>query len=273
MDHLKGKTVIVTGGGRGIGRAIVEAFTALQAKVIIAETNHLSTDINQYQSTDLRGYDAARELQAELSAQQHKVFAFQVDATVENDVSSLFQFALQQTGRVDVVVNAFGITHVSRVEDMKLEEFNAILSGNLTGVFLVCRSAIPYMRSAGGGSIINISSVAGKAGFAKVAHYCAAKFAIIGFTSALAREVADAGITVNAVCPGIVRTSMWEYLLGRFTRPGETREECWTRMLATIPGRSAQTGAQVADLVTFLAGARQITGQALNVDGGMIATP
>jgi NAD(P)-dependent dehydrogenase (short-subunit alcohol dehydrogenase family) len=171
---------------------------------------------------------------------------------------------------VDVVVNAVGITHVSTLEEMTLTEFEAIIRGNLTAAFLVSRAAVRSMKRAGvRGAIINVSSVSGKLGFAKVTHYCAAKAGIIGLTRALAAEVARHGISVNAICPGIVRTNMWEYLLDEFTRPTETREQAWQRMQAMIPTGVAQTPQQIARAVRLLVACHDVTGQAISVDGGM----
>lgn len=263
------RCVLVMGGGRGIGRAIVEAFAALGDRVVVCDTNTLSSSVNQYRSTKVLGFDAAQELERELRAAGRQVVAMEADANSPEDVERLFGRVRSEFGRLDVVVNAFGITHVSRVESMTAEAFSAILNGNLMGVFLVSKAAIPLMRERGGGAIINISSVSGRKGFAKVAHYCAAKFGLIGFSQSLALEVAEAGIRVNVVCPGIVRTGMWEYLLSEFTRPGETREQCWQRMVAMVPQKAAQSPRQVAESVVFLAGATSITGQVLGVDGGM----
>jgi meso-butanediol dehydrogenase/(S,S)-butanediol dehydrogenase/diacetyl reductase len=238
--------------------------------VTIADTDLLSSPINHYCSEHVGGFEAARALAGELAGAGADVRAREVDAADPSAVDRLFEELESEPG-LDVTVNAFGITHVSTVAEMSLAEFDAIVRGNLHGVFVVSRRALPLLGRDGGGAIINFSSISGRRGFAKVAHYCAAKFAVIGFTSALALEVAAQGIRVNAICPGIVRTNMWEYLLTEFTRPGETREECWERMEAMVPQQEVQTPEDIAQLAVYLATARAITGQAIAVDGGMTA--
>ena len=270
---FKNRTVLVAGGARGIGSTIAEKFAHLEANVIICDTNYTQSSVNQYQSQHISGFDAAQDLAQKLTLQGAKVTAFEANVCEPEEIDKLLKHIKSNTGRLDVVVNAFGVTHVSKVEDMTLEEFNAIINVNLTGVFIVSKAAIPYMRKNGGGAIINISSISGRRGFATVAHYCAAKYGVIGFTSSLAQEVAEDGICVNAVCPGIVRTNMWHYLLDKFKQPNETREECWQRMLKMIPQKTAQTPEDIADMVVFLGSARRITGQAFSVDGGWNLTP
>lgn len=263
--------VVVAGGGRGIGRAVATRFAGEGARVIVADTNLLPTATNQYRSTETTGYQAAQELCEALTRGGASAEAVACDVQSEQQVDALFERISTQRGRLDVVVNAFGITHVSTVEQMTLADFNAVVQGNLTGVFLMTRRAIPLLRSTGGGAIVNFSSVSGKKGFSKVAHYCAAKFGVIGFTSSVALEVAKWNIRVNAVCPGIVKTAMWEFLLAEFRRSGETAEECWARMCAMVPEGKPQTPEIIADAVFMLASCKSITGQALSVDGGMTA--
>ncbi|MFI6108175.1 SDR family NAD(P)-dependent oxidoreductase [Streptomyces sp. NPDC093595] len=273
-DHdapLTGRVALVVGGGRGIGAAVVEAFARRGAHVVAADTDRLPSAFNHYRSTAVTGWTEARDLADRLTAKGLSVTAAEVDATDEEAVRALYAGIADGPGRLDTVVNAFGVTHVSPVERMELTEFRHVVSGNLDGVFLSSREALPLLRSSGGGSIVNFSSVSGRSGFAKVAHYCAAKFGVVGFTAALAQEVAKENIRVNAVCPGIVRSNMWRYLLSEFVRPGESEEECWERMRSMIPQREFQTPDDIAGLVLYLASAARVTGQAISVDGGMTA--
>lgn len=266
------RVVLVTGGGRGIGRAIVHRFAQRGARVLICDTDHFESAVNHYRSTSTSGFEAARELASELREQGHWARALQADVTVPEQVEALQRSVREIAGgELGAVVNAVGSSHVSKVEEMSLESWNSIVSTNLTSVFLVSQAAIPLLRESGGGAIVNVSSIAGRTGFAKVAHYCAAKAGVIGFSSSLALELADSGIRVNVVCPGIVRTDLWEYLLDEFTRPGETRDECWQRMVDGIPQKRAQTPEDIAEAVVFLAESPQITGQVLSVDGGMFS--
>ncbi|AZS74988.1 NAD(P)-dependent oxidoreductase [Streptomyces lydicus] len=264
------RVVLVVGGGRGIGAAVVETFARHEGTTVVAaDAEVLSSDVNHYRSTRVGGYAAARELARNLTGEGLRVLAADVNAGDEESVRALLARIDEEHGRLDVVVNAFGITHISKVEDMTPAQFEAVVSGNLTGVFLMSKYAIPLLRRGGGGAIVNFSSISGRTGFAKEAHYCAAKFGVIGFTASLARELASSGIRVNAVCPGIVRSNMWEYLLSEFVRPGETREQCWERMRELIPQGEFQSPQDIADAVVYLASARRVTGQALSVDGGM----
>ncbi|WP_437312957.1 SDR family oxidoreductase [Sorangium sp. So ce385] len=271
LNDIAGKRALVVGGGRGIGAAVVEALAELGADVVVVDTDRLPSAFNQYESTQVSGFADARKLAARLTKAGLSVRAVETDATDEAAVRRLYADLGQDVGRLDVVVNAFGVTHVSPVEQMALAEFQQVISGNLDGVFLSSKYSLPLLRAAGGGAIVNFSSVSGRAGFGKVAHYCAAKFGVIGFTASLALEVAKDHIRVNAVCPGIIRTNMWSYLLSAFTRPGETEEECWERMRRMVPQGQTQTPQDIAQVVVFLACATKITGQAISVDGGMTA--
>ncbi|WP_206324320.1 SDR family NAD(P)-dependent oxidoreductase [Streptomyces sp. HNM0574] len=266
-----GKVALVVGGGRGIGSAVVEQFARRGATVVVADTDRLPSHFNHYESTQVTGYADAQKLAARMTESGLRVTAAQADATDEDDIRRLYADLAEDAGRLDAVVNAFGVTHVCPVERMELAEFQQVVSGNLDGVFLSAKHALPLLRSSGGGAIVNFSSVSGRSGFAKVAHYCAAKFGVVGFTAALAQEVARDGIRVNAVCPGIVRSNMWRYLLSEFVRPGESEEECWERMRTMIPQREFQTPEDLAELVAYLAAATKVTGQAISVDGGMTA--
>lgn len=260
--------MLVTGGGRGIGAAVVEEFAARGAHVVVGDTDRLPSRYNQYRSADVTGYEEARALAERLTDKGLAVTAAQVNACEEDEVRELYAAIARNPGRLDVVVNAFGVTHVAPVAEMELEEFRHVVSGNLDGVFLSAKHALPLLRESAG-AIVNFSSVSGRTGFGKVAHYCAGKFGVVGFTAALALEEAKHGVRVNAVCPGIVRSTMWEYLIAEFMRPGETADECWDRMRSMIPQQRFQTGEDIAEAVAYLASARGVTGQALGVNGGM----
>jgi meso-butanediol dehydrogenase/(S,S)-butanediol dehydrogenase/diacetyl reductase len=126
------------------------------------------------------------------------------------------------------------------------------------------------MKARGNGCIINIASVAGKNGAAGLSHYCGSKFAVVGFTNSLAKELASVNIRVNAICPGILRTQMWEYLAETMKQGDETKEDAWQRYIkALIPMGRPQTPADIGQLAVYLSAAENVTGQAMNVDGGM----
>jgi meso-butanediol dehydrogenase/(S,S)-butanediol dehydrogenase/diacetyl reductase len=177
-------------------------------------------------------------------------------------------------GRVDVLVNNAGIITISRLEELTLEDWERVLRVNTTGTFLCCQAAAARMREQGGGGrILNAASGQARQGFIYTPHYAASKFGVVGLTQSLAKELARDQITVNAYCPGIVGSDMWSYndrewgrLLGDYA-PGELMEE-W---IAGIPLGRAGTNDDVAALLLFLASdeAAYITGQSINVDGGM----
>jgi len=168
------------------------------------------------------------------------------------------------------VVNAAGVITVRPIAEMSEEEWDNVMDVNAKGTFLVNKAAIIQMRvQGGGGRIINISSISGKFGVATLTHYCASKFAVVGFTNALAKEVAREGITVNCICPGIVGTQMWTLLNKAFGKPGETPEETYARVVEHyVPQGEPQSEEDMADMALYLACAPHVTGQAFNVDGG-----
>ena len=163
----------------------------------------------------------------------------------------------------------WGIT-ARPIEEMSEAEWDNIMNVNAKGTFLVNKAAVIQMRTQGGGGrIINISSVAGKFGTATLTHYCASKFAVVGFSNALAKEVAREGITVNCICPGIVGTQMWTLLNDAFAEPGETPEQVYARAIDRfIPQGIPQTEEDMAALALYLVNAPHVTGQAINLDGG-----
>jgi meso-butanediol dehydrogenase/(S,S)-butanediol dehydrogenase/diacetyl reductase len=179
-----------------------------------------------------------------------------------------------ELGEVDISVHNAGVITIARLEDLSEADWDKVMDVNAKGVFLCCREAAVRMRAAGKrGRLINTASGQARQGFIYTPHYAASKFGVIGITQSLAKELAQAGITVNALCPGIIETDMWAYndaawgrLLGNY-QPGELMEE-WIR---GIPMGRVGSGEDVAGLAGFLASddAGYITGQAINVDGGM----
>ena len=163
-----------------------------------------------------------------------------------------------------------GVITARPIAEMSEAEWDNIMDVNAKGTFLVNRAAVIRMRAQGdGGRIVNISSVAGKFGTATLTHYCASKFAVIGFSNALAKEVAREGITVNCICPGIVGTQMWTMLNDAFAEPGETPEQVYARFVdGYIPQGVPQTEEDMAELALYLVRAPHVTGQAINLDGG-----
>jgi meso-butanediol dehydrogenase / (S,S)-butanediol dehydrogenase / diacetyl reductase len=257
-SRLAGRVAVVTGGGRGIGRGIAERFAAEGASVVVADR-------------DPAVIGTATEM---AEAADATVVGVECDVTDEASVNALVDATDDRFGRLDVLVNNAGTITIAPLADLTLEAWNRVLTVNTTGAFLCARAAVPLMRRGGrGGRIINAASGQARQGFIYTPHYAASKFGVIGLTQSLAKELAKDQITVNAYCPGIVGSDMWDYndrewgrLLGDYA-PGELMAE-W---VAGIPLGRAGTNDDIANLLTFLASdeAGYITGQAINVDGGM----
>jgi meso-butanediol dehydrogenase/(S,S)-butanediol dehydrogenase/diacetyl reductase len=250
--------VVITGGSRGIGASIARRFASEGASVLISANE-----------------PAAETVAAQIVAQGGKAAAFIADVTEKADVVALYDEAERLFGSVDASIQNAGVITIARIEAMTEAEWDKVMDVNTKGVFLCCQEAIRRMRKHGrGGRLINTASGQARQGFIFTPHYAASKFGVVGLTQSLAKEVAKERITVNAVCPGIIDTDMWTYndqvwgkLLGQY-RPGELMAE-WVR---NIPMGRAGTGEDVAGLVAFLASedAAYVTGQTINVDGGLI---
>lgn len=245
--HLTGKTAIVTGGSRGIGRAVSVALAKAGANVAIIYAGNTA---------------AAEETKKLVERCGAKAELFQCDVADEASVASMVKNVKKDFGSIDILINNAGITRDGLLMIMKEEDWNAVLQTNLTGVYHCTKAVSRIMMKQKAGAIVNLTSVVGETGNAGQANYAAAKAGIIGFTKAVAKELASRHIRCNAVAPGYVETDMTAFLT----------EEGKDAMLKTIPlGRPASAD-DVAQAVLFLASneASYITGQVLNVDGGMV---
>ena len=252
---LKGKVAIVTGGARGIGGNIVEGFVREGANVVIGDIL----------------FDVAQELAEKLSKGGAKVLAVKTDVSQKSDADNLAVTTLKEFGKIDILVNAAGIVRDTPLVDIEEEEWEQVFAINVKGTYLASRAVVPHLIAAKQGKVINISSRAGKDVPAGLSHYGASKFAVIGITQALAKELAPYDINVNAICPGIIRTDMWEKILdARSKRTGVPREEIWSRMMDTIPLKRPQVPEDITNVVLFLSSevACNITGEAISVNGG-----
>lgn len=270
FPSLINQSVIVTGGARGIGGAIARAFAEEGADVFIFDTDTSGNKINHYEAENLGGYQAALKLAEELTQQDFKVQALEVDATSEDQVKAAFAKVALAGKPLFGVVNAIGSSHVCDTRETSLQAFNAIVETNLTAPFIVSREAAQVLSHQGkGGAILNISSIAAKVAFPGISAYCAAKAGLQGFSSALALELSEENIRVNCVAPGIVKTNMWKYLENQLIEPQENLETFWQRMTGLIPSGRTQEPENIAKFCLSIMTNEDITAQNLSIDGGM----
>ena len=242
--HLEGKVAIVTGASRGIGRAVAINLAQSGADVVV-----------NYSGSE----GAAQETVEAVQALGRK--AIKIKANVD-EVASMVEEAHKEFGHIDILVNNAGITRDGLLMRMKDEDFDAVIDINLKGVYLVTKAVSKIVMKQRSGHIINMTSVVGVIGNAGQTNYAASKAGVIGFTKSCAKELASRGITVNAIAPGFINTDMTDVL------PEKVKEA----MVTQIPlGRMADAE-EVATVATFLASdfANYITGQVINVDGGMV---
>jgi meso-butanediol dehydrogenase/(S,S)-butanediol dehydrogenase/diacetyl reductase len=236
---------VVTGGARGIGRAVAEAVVAAGGRVAVADVDA----------------GAAARTAGELGA---AAAGFGADVADVDSVRELRRAVRERLGPVHLLVNNAGVISVAPVLELDPAEWDRVMAVNARGTFLCSQAFGADMAAAGEGAIVNVASIAGRRGDPTLAHYSASKFAVVGFTQALAQELAGRGVTVNAVCPGTVPTEMMRELARR-----------WDDSVEGVAARSQalprpQEPAEVAAAVLFLASMPSITGQALNVDGGSV---
>jgi 3-oxoacyl-[acyl-carrier protein] reductase len=248
MIDLTGKSVLVTGGARGIGRAC--CLMLARAGASVAVNYRVETP-------------SANLLVEEIEAMGCEAFALAADVSKRSEAEMLVDETVARFGGLDVVVNNAGIWKSAPIDEMSDSEWDEMIAINLTGTFNCIRAAVPPMKEARSGRIINISSTAGQRGEAMCSHYAATKGAVISLTKSLAAELAPYGILVNCVAPGWTVTDMT-----RDDLLGARRES----ILATIPLGRAATAEEIAGGVVFLASelATFITGEILNVNGGAV---
>lgn len=248
MDKLLNhKVVLVTGGSRGIGKAIAKKFSEEGAHVALI-------GINQE-----RGEQTAKELKERTES---NVRFYLADVAQQAQVEEAIAKIEKELGDINILVNNAGVTRDNLLMKMNLEEWNDVIATNLDSLFYTCHSVIRAMLKARYGKIINISSVVGQMGNAGQTNYAAAKAGMIGFTKALAKEVATRGINVNCIAPGFIETDMTAKLQ-------EIQKEV---IIKQIPMKKLGNATNIADAALFLASSLSdyITGQVITVDGGMV---
>lgn len=252
---LAGRCAVVTGGGRGIGAAVAHGLAVMGAEVTVSA----------------RSADQIEKVAAEIVDAGGQAHAIACDVADPERVDALFQGARERMGKVDILVNNAGIAASSPLAKETLEQWNRIMAVNATGVFLCSRAVIDGMVADGWGRIVNVASVAGKAGAPYISAYTASKHAVVGFTRSVATEVAKKGVTVNAVCPGYVETEMSDQTISIIVgKTGMEAEEARKVLEDMSPqGRiftAEEVAAQVVHLCLPLSGG--INGQSLVLDGG-----
>lgn len=273
MGVLEGQVALITGAAsrRGIGRGIALALAEAGADVVVTDIGRRSL-VARAESADWRGLDSVVD---EVAARGRRGLGLEVDVRREADIRTAVAATLERLGRIDILVNNAAPPQEPSVEagwEVTEEEWSTQLAVGLTGAFLVCRNVIPHMVERGSGTIVNMSSVAGKRPLPRRPGYNAAKHGIIGLTRCFASELAPRGITVNAICPGIIDTDRGHAreqpmqrvdALGRPVSPEE-----WAKR--EVPAGHRGTPADIANLAVFLASpaSRYLTGQAISVDGG-----
>lgn len=244
---LDGRVALVTGGGRGIGRAIALRLAQEGARVTIS-----------YRAND----DAAQKTADHIRQSGGECALFKGDVASSEDVEALVKGVTEAFGPVEILVNNAGTTRDNLMLRMKEAEFDEVLATNLKGAYLCTRAVLRSMVRARWGRILNISSVVGLSGNAGQANYAASKAGLLGLTKSTAREVANRGITVNALAPGYVETEL----------TGKLDESVKGRIREQVPAGRFGEPEEIAATVAFLAGeeAGYITGQTIAVDGGMV---
>jgi NAD(P)-dependent dehydrogenase (short-subunit alcohol dehydrogenase family) len=251
---LTGRTAVVTGGGRGAGEAIAGVLARAGATVVVAARTRSEVDA----------------VAARLTAEGGRVSAFTCDVASPDSVARL-ESALRGVGPVDILVNNAGVAIGAPLAKTSFEDWQRVFGVNATGTFLCTRAWLPGMAERGWGRVINIASTAGLSGDRYISAYAASKHAVVGFTRAVAAEVAGRGVTVNAVCPGYLDTGMTETTIDMIVAAtGRHRDEAVEALVGRSPQKRLVSPEEVADAVLYLCreGARGVTGTSLVIDGG-----
>jgi 3-oxoacyl-[acyl-carrier protein] reductase len=245
--QLSGKTAIVTGGSRGIGKAIALELGRRGANVAF---------------NFVRSQEEADKLKAELESMGVKAFAAQCDVANTESAAEFVKKVVEEFGTIDFLINNAGITRDTLVLRMKEEDWDSVIDTNLKGAFNFCKAVLrPMMKNENGGSILNISSISGVMGMLGQANYSASKAGMIGLTKAIAKEVSSRKITVNALAPGLIETEM----------ASEMNDEYREKILAQIPLGRLGTSQEIAEIACFMLSdsAKYITGQVIQPNGGL----
>ena len=251
---LKNKVAIITGAASGIGKSIAVAFAKEGAKVAIADIN----------------LDAAEKTAKEIGS---SAIAVKVDVSDISSAEDMTEKVEKESGSLDILVNNAGVSYIIPFLECSQDILDKTIDINLKGTFNCCQAVLKRMAPRKSGVVINISSQSGKSGNSHYTAYCASKFGIIGLTQSLAVEFASLGIRVNALCPGVVLTPLWDQMIGDYAKKRNMKpEEVKPYFESKIPLGRLCTEKDVADTAVFLASdkASYITGQSINISGGAV---
>ena len=278
MYDLTGRVAIVTGaGGRhGIGRSIATRLASEGADVVVTDIVQSLEGIRPEDA--LEGWEGLPSVVKEIESMGRKSLGIYSDVSVQGDVNELVKEVVEKFGKIDILVNNAGSRPGKDrvlVVDLEEEALDLVMRVNVKGTFLCSQAVVKQMiAQKSGGKIVVISSGAGKKGIAKYAAYCASKFALIGFTQSLAKEVGEYGINVNAICPGLVDTERVDFIAAALANSAESGAEYRAEMIqersTVVPlGRVAQ-GEDIANTAAFLCSDQSdyLTGLSISVSGG-----
>lgn len=256
MPDLSGKPAVVTGGGSGIGAAAAATLASYGARVGVGDISA----------------KAGAATVAAITAAGGTACAVEHDVRSLDSGRAMAAAVEKEFGPVDILVNNAGVSR--RVPFLELDEteWDRLMDINVKGVLFTTQAVLPGMIERGWGRVVNMSSVVGKEAYPGFLHYCTSKFAIIGMTQGIAKEFATTGVTVNAVCPGIVETPLHDRVVEQMAEgAGVSREKAWEDFVGSVPMGRPQTAEDVAEMIAFLVSdkAKNITGSAFNVSGGM----
>ncbi|OHV62648.1 3-oxoacyl-ACP reductase [Mesorhizobium sp. LCM 4577] len=249
LPEAKGKTALVTGASRGIGRALAKGLAEAGFDVAITDLPSQAAELDVTKS--------------EIEAAGRKAYVYTMDVSKKKDIEATAQALLEAAGSIDVLVNNAGILKPSLLQDLDEANWDAHFNVNAKGVLMMCQAVLPHMRARKSGRVINIASIAGRQGVPTQGHYAATKAVVITLTRVLAQEVGMDGVTVNAICPGIILTEMGKNNLGSEAAIRHWEDVAALKRLGAPEDIIGPVLFFASDLSAF------VTGQALNVDGGI----